>query len=249
MPALATHHRVYALDLIGFGRSAKPAPGLEIDYCFETWAEQILTFCQEVVGSPAVLVGNSIGCIAALQATVQNPAMVRGVIMINCSLRMLHERKRAALPWVQRTFSPWFQKVLALRPIGHFFFHRLARAKTIRQILNQAYVRKAAITDELVQLLLQPALEPGAADVFLAFIQYSHGPLAEELLPQVHCPVLCLWGDEDPWEPIQLGRAFAKYEAVTDFIALENTGHCPQDEAPELVNPILGEWVAQHCPS
>lgn len=41
------------------------------------------------------------------------------------------------------------------------------------------------VTDELVQIILQPGLEPGAADVFLEFICYSGGPLPEELLPKV----------------------------------------------------------------
>lgn len=41
------------------------------------------------------------------------------------------------------------------------------------------------MTDELVQAILLPGLEPGAADVFLEFICYSGGPLPEELLPQV----------------------------------------------------------------
>lgn len=41
------------------------------------------------------------------------------------------------------------------------------------------------MTEELVQKILSPGLEPGAADVFLEFICYSAGPLPEELLPQV----------------------------------------------------------------
>jgi len=41
------------------------------------------------------------------------------------------------------------------------------------------------VTEELVQKILLPGLEPGAADVFLEFICYSGGPLPEELLPQV----------------------------------------------------------------
>lgn len=41
------------------------------------------------------------------------------------------------------------------------------------------------VTDELVQIILGPGLEPGAAEVFLEFICYSGGPLPEELVPQV----------------------------------------------------------------
>lgn len=245
LPELGANHRVYAIDLLGFGRSAKPAPTPDLAYCFETWAQLVLDFSQQIIGEPVFLVGNSIGCIVALQSAVMTPNQVRGIIMLNCSLRMLHERKRKALSWPQRTFSPWFQNLLAVRPIGHFFFGRLARPSVIRNILKKAYARKEAVTDELIEFLLQPAQDSGAADVFLAFIQYSHGPLAEDLLPQLSCPVLCLWGAQDPWEPIHLGQAYGTFAAVTDFIALEGVGHCPQDEAPEQVNSLIQAWIAQ----
>jgi pimeloyl-ACP methyl ester carboxylesterase len=189
-------------------------------------------------------VGNSIGCVAALQAAVLEPEWVRGVAMLDCSLRMLHDRKRATLPWYRRFGSVWLQQVLGNRAIGQFFFSQIAQPKTVRKVLLQAYGRKDAVTDELVDLLLKPAFEPGAVDVFLAFIRYSQGPLAEDLLPQVTCPVLALWGTEDPWEPIALGREFANYPCVQDFIPLDGLGHCPQDEAPEVVNPILQRWAA-----
>jgi pimeloyl-ACP methyl ester carboxylesterase len=243
---LAATHRVYAIDLLGFGQSAKPSPGQPLTYSFETWGAQIIDFCREVVGTPAFLVGNSIGCIAALQAAVMQPDQVKGVAMLNCSLRLLHHRKRATLPWHRRLSTPLLQAMLAYRPIGYFFFSQLAKPQVIRKILLQAYHRSEAVTDELVQLLLQPALDQGAADVFLAFTGYSHGPLAEELLPKLTCPALLIWGALDPWEPVELGRELANFPVVEDFIVLEGVGHCPQDEAPELVNPLLQDWLAQH---
>lgn len=244
---LAQTHRVYAVDLLGFGRSAKPKPDQAIAYSFETWGEQIRDFCRQVVGSPAFLVGNSIGCIAALQTAIIAPDWVQGIVLINCSLRLLHDRKRATLPWYRSASAPLLQTLLAYKPFGHFFFARLAQAKVIRKILLKAYAKPAAVTDELVDLLLQPALDPGAADVFLAFTAYSQGPLAEDLLPQLSCPALILWGTDDPWEPIDLGRELANFPAVEAFIPLEGVGHCPQDEAPEIVNPILQEWLAAHA--
>lgn len=246
IPVLAHSNRVYAIDLLGFGRSAKPTPGDPLDYSFETWGNQILDFCREMIGEPVFLIANSIGCIAALQAAVNAPDQVRGITMLNCSLRLLHERKRNGIPWYRRTTVPLFQKLLSFRPFGHYFFSRLAKPQVIRKILQQAYIDREAITDELVDALYQPALEPGAADVFLAFTNYSQGPLAEDLLPQVTCPVLIGWGSADPWEPIALGRDLANYPAVEDFVSLEGVGHCPQDEAPDRVNPLLQAWIDRH---
>jgi pimeloyl-ACP methyl ester carboxylesterase len=241
---LAEQHRVYAIDLIGFGASAKPKPGEAIDYRFETWGEQINDFCQEVISEPVQIAGNSIGCIVGLQAAVNQPDQVKSLALLDCALRLQHERK---LNWYRRLIFPRVQKILTYPPIGHFFFSKLAQPKVIRKALLQAYGRKEAVTDELVEILLKPAQEPGAADVFLSFITYAKGPLPEDLLPQVQCPVLIAWGTCDPWEPFAKGKALAEYEAVRQFMPLEGVGHCPQDEAPDVVNPLLQSWFAQHC--
>jgi pimeloyl-ACP methyl ester carboxylesterase len=243
IPVLGENCRVFAIDLIGFGGSAKPTPGEQIDYTFETWGQQIADFCREVVGEPAFLVGNSVGCIVIMQAACEFPDIALGVVLLNCSLRLLHERKRGTLPWFKQQGTPILQRILSIKPIGKFFFNQLAKPKTVRQILLKAYSNTSVVTDELVDILMTPAQDPGAVAVFLAFTAYSTGPLAEDLLPKLPCPAIIIWGAADPWEPIDLGRELANYPQVQKFIPLEGVGHCPQDEVPEVVNPIIQDWI------
>ena len=65
IPVLSQQYEVHALDLLGFGRSAKPA-GLA--YGGALWAEQLSAYVRERIGRPTVLVGNSLGGYAALAA-------------------------------------------------------------------------------------------------------------------------------------------------------------------------------------
>lgn len=60
---------------------------------------------------------------------------------------------------------------------------------TLRIAFHQCYHDTSQVTDELVEKILLPGLEPGAVDVFLDFICYSDGPLPEELLPKVKVSV------------------------------------------------------------
>ena len=60
------------------------------------------------------------------------------------------------------------------------------------------------------------------------------------------CPVLIGWGEEDPWEPVELGRAYGEIATVEEFVVLPGVGHCPQDEAPHLVNPLITRFVAKY---
>ena len=243
LPVFGQQHRAYAIDLIGFGGSDKPFPNDPIPYTFETWSQQIIDFCQDVIGEPVHLVANSIGCVVAMQAAVDAPEWVQGIVMINCSLRMLHERRRNKIPWHQQLSTPIVQGVLGYPPVGRFFFSQIARPKVIRNLLGQAYKRPEAVTDELVEAILQPAQSDGAADVFLAFVRYSQGPLPEDLLPRLQCPAWVIWGQDDPWEPVDMGRKFIEYSAVQALEELAGVGHCPQDEAPELVNPLVLGWI------
>jgi pimeloyl-ACP methyl ester carboxylesterase len=243
IPVLAASCRCYAIDLIGFGASAKPTPGSAIEYTFETWGELVADFCREVIGSPTVLVGNSIGCIVALQTAVTQPSLVISVALINCSLRLLHDRKRAEMPWYRQWGTPILQGILGIKAIGRWFFRQIAHRNVVRKILLQAYHQPAAVTEELIDILMAPAKDPGAADVFLTFTAYSCGPLPEDLLPLLSCPAIAIWGAADPWEPISLGRALMSVSTVWEFVELPAVGHCPQDEAPELINSLLENWI------
>ncbi len=239
VPVLASETRVYAIDLIGFGASAQPKPS-ELAYTFETWGKLVVDFVREVVGDRAILVGNSIGAVVAMQAAIYAPELIVKTVLINCSLRLLQEQNQLAMPWFKRVGVKVVQNILGNRAIAKLFFDRVRQPRSIKQILSQAYIRQEAITDELIEILLKPAQNSNAVDVFMAFVRYSQGPRPEDLLAILPCEAIVVWGELDPWEPIDLGRkSFTRFGCVKEFIVLQNAGHCPQDEVPELVNPIL----------
>jgi pimeloyl-ACP methyl ester carboxylesterase len=235
---LAKYRRVYALDLLGFGMSSKPDPAL-LGYTFETWGQQVADFIAEVVGEPAVLIGNSIGAVVAMQAAVMHPNWVTETVLINCSLRLLQEKKQLTLPWYRREGARLMQRLLGIKAVARLFFDQVRRPQTVRRILQQAYVNHSAVSDELVEMLLTPAQDPAAVDVFMAFVRYSQGPTPEDLLAVLPCRAQIIWGEADPWEPLRLGYELAAFPCVKSFITVPNAGHCPQDEAPEIVNQIL----------
>eukprot|EP00252_Welwitschia_mirabilis_P020177 TRINITY_DN488_c0_g1_i4.p1 TRINITY_DN488_c0_g1~~TRINITY_DN488_c0_g1_i4.p1 ORF type:complete len:389 (+),score=54.44 TRINITY_DN488_c0_g1_i4:36-1202(+) len=246
IPILAKSHRVYAIDLLGYGFSDKPKPeGFNGSiYTFETWAKQVNDFCTDVVKDQAFLICNSIGGIVGLQAALMGTHACRGLVLLNLSLRMLHTRKQS---WYQKPLVKAFQNVLRNTNLGNVFFKAVATPQAVKSILSQCYYNKEEVTDELVEKILLPGLEPGATEVFISFICYSEGPLPEDLIPKVQCPLLLAWGDKDPWEPIELGREYGKFKNVEDFVVFPNVGHCPQDEAPHLVNPLVEAFISRHA--
>ncbi len=166
-----------------------------------------------------------------MEAARTRPDLIKGVVLIDISLRLLHVKKQNP---ITRPLISALQTLLRETFVGKAFFESVAKPDALRNVLQQAYA--GPVDDETVQFILQPGLEPGAAEVFLDFISYSGGPLPEELLPQVKVPVRILWGENDPWEPIEAGRAYADYDIVDEFVPLPGGAHCPMDQIPDLVN-------------
>ena len=59
-------------------------------------------------------------------------------------------------------------------------------------------------------------------------------------MEELKLPVDLIWGERDPWEPIAEAERWAMtLNCVQSLSVVQNAGHCPHDEAPEQVNPLL----------
>ena len=75
-PRLATRYRTIAYDARGHGRSGRRA-----DYSLRAFADDALRILREVANEPAVLIGHSLGALAALVAAADAPELVRGLVL------------------------------------------------------------------------------------------------------------------------------------------------------------------------
>lgn len=75
--ALAEHHRLVVPDLLGFGRSPRPATG----YGPDDHAEAVITCLDDLgVGEPVLVGAHSLGSLVALRLAVTHPERVAGVV-------------------------------------------------------------------------------------------------------------------------------------------------------------------------
>ena len=114
-----------------------------------------------------------------------------------------------------------------------------ARPSIIRGVLKLAYPTGSGVDDQLVSMLHRATTDPGALESFRGFINLFQDHLAPELLDRLKTPVRVIWGEADPWEPVQQAREWMKFESVQELHTVEALGHCPHDESPEQINPIL----------
>lgn len=241
IPVLALTHEVHAIDLLGFGRSAKPAG---LTYGGSLWRDQLCAYVAERIGRPTVLVGNSLGGFAALAAGAALGDQAAGVALLN-----------AAGPFSDEQEPPRGWGAIARRTIGaallrspvlqRLLFENMRRPATVRRTLNQVYIDRTNVDDELVEAILRPSRDPGAFGVFRTVFDIPRGQPLDELFADLSAPLLLLWGIRDPWINAAGRRAsFQRHApARTTEVVLE-AGHCPHDEVPDQVNRALLEWLA-----
>ncbi len=244
IPVLAAGgYRVFALDLLGFGGSDKPA----LDYTVELWESLIQDFWTTHIQEPTVFVGNSIGGLLALMMVANHPEMSAGGILINCAGGLNHRPDELNLPL--RLVMGTFTKLVSSKIVGPFLFNRIRQKDRLRRTLRQVYKDPEAITDELVDMLYDPSCDTGAQQVFASILTAPPGPSPSELLPIVQHPLLVLWGENDPWTPIKAAEIYRKLGETgqpVEVVGIPKAGHCPHDERPDIVNELILDWLAKY---
>ena len=236
---LKSDFEVYALDLIGFGRSSKPNSG----YSPELWRDQIADFITNIIGRPAVVAGNSIGGYSSLFTGATRSDAVVGVCMLN-GVGSFSEQQTTAEPNPFQQTIGNLVKTVVLSPFPSWVIFQFVRQKSyIRKTLEQVYVNKSEVTDQLVEDVYRPATDPEAPAAFAALFKAERGEYVDLLLEKMTCPLLLIWGDADPWmNTYSRGELFQQHYSNLEEHHI-NAGHCPHDDAPAEVDAILRNWV------
>jgi pimeloyl-ACP methyl ester carboxylesterase len=243
IPILGKQHRVYALDLLGFGASKK----VYTTYNTELWVEQVYDFWRTFIQKPVILVGNSIGSLVCLLAAVRYPEMVKGIAMLSLpDVSLRQEALPGLLAPIVTSIENLFASPLLLKPLFRF----LRRPEILRKWADFAYEDKKAVTDELLNILASPAQDEGAERAFCALFETARNPKfspsVKQLLPDLSLPMLLCWGRQDRMVPFALASIFCDLNSKIEMVDFDQAGHCLHDECPDRFNAILLAWIEKH---
>jgi pimeloyl-ACP methyl ester carboxylesterase len=234
LAGLQSDFEVWAIDLLGFGRSAKP----NLAYSGALWQEQLQDFITQVIQQPAVLAGNSLGGYSALCLAANHPTSAAGLVLINSAgpfTETEHKKPNPLQKLIKSVFlQPWATNLL---------FQYVRNRKNIRKTLKKVYLDQRAVTDQLVEDIYRPSCDKGAAQVFGSVFKTPQGERVDVLLEKLTCPLLMLWGKADPWmNAKERGGKFRHfYPSLTEHYL--EAGHCPHDEVPDKVNELIRNWI------
>jgi pimeloyl-ACP methyl ester carboxylesterase len=237
---LSQDFEVYAIDLLGFGRSQKPA----WQYSGNLWRDQLHDFISDQIQRPTVIAGNSLGGYSSLCVAADYPQSVAGIVLLNSAGPFTDTNPLGAkkVNPIQKAIAEILQGVLRQPWANQLLFALVRQKSRIRSTLQKVYLDQSAVTDQLVEDIYRPSCDEGAAQVFASVFSTPQGKKVDELLQMINCPLLMIWGEGDPWmNSRSRGAKFREfYPSLTEHYI--NAGHCPHDESPELVNGLIRDW-------
>jgi 2-hydroxy-6-oxo-6-(2'-carboxyphenyl)-hexa-2,4-dienoate hydrolase len=232
---LSRFYRVYALDLIGHGFSDRPG----IDYTPEAYVECLKGFMDETGIEQATLIGNSMGGGVAWVMAVVFPERVRKLVLIN-----------SAPPDVLRQVrNDSFRTLVAIKDIP--LLPRLVLAcrtkRDIKWVLQECVADIKTITPEILNRQVQISKIKGTTwALYSTFKNAGEALVYKNDLGRIGHPTLLLWGKRDLIFPPPVGEYFHRTIRNSELILIEDSGHIPMWETPEVVNDAILSFLKEN---
>jgi pimeloyl-ACP methyl ester carboxylesterase len=223
LSGLSNEYRVIAWNAPGYLLSDPfaaddPTPG--------QYAEAAVAFLDAMGVKGAVhVVGSSFGSMLAACLAARHPARVASLVLLGASRgqRWKGKAERARMLAMRRESIAEGGLVLAQKRADALVAS--GTHETVRAMVRNM----VAATD--ARGYLQAARCTDAVDV------------VEDFCPRIACRTLCITGDSDNINPLQVGRAIAEAIPGGRFVSLDKTGHLPEIEAPDRTLRLIRDHI------
>jgi pimeloyl-ACP methyl ester carboxylesterase len=220
LPALRDLH-VVRVDLLGHGRSAKPAGG----YGTAEHARRVGAVLDHLGVRRAILVGHSTGGMVATSLAEQRRDLVAAIVLIDTGPRA-----------DAFTGDSLASRLLSAPVVGPLIW-RLRTDNTIRGALGTAFTRKVAIPHQIITdargMTYRSLTATSRAS--LAFLKERPVP---DRLAKLGLPVLVIFGSQDRrWQPSSAQDYRRVPQARIEI--LNGVGHTPMLEDPDTTAALL----------
>jgi pimeloyl-ACP methyl ester carboxylesterase len=219
-------YRVIALDLPGFGLSAT---GFTENYSHPVQAEALKQILNSLGITKTDIVAHSMGANVALHFVQSYPALVNKLVLVDGAV----VTKQSANPLLgSLNLDPirrWGKLLLA------WYFDEANFGK----FLKSAFVAPDLVTAKTVAGYYLPSQITDWQDRLLAITRDSGPNALKKPLSELNVPTFIVWGAQDPWINPSEGASLQSQIKSSELIEIQNAGHLPFEEQPELFNEAV----------
>ncbi len=232
--ALADLGPVYAIDLLGFGRSDRP----RVHYSSALFLHLLDDFARFVIGEPCVLVASSLSGAFAAALGAQDPERFPALVLVEPA-------------GVSRLSEPAGVGGEAARVVGGtpvvgtaLFNVGVSRAR-LRHFLESAYADPSRVTDDLVDRHYVTSHQSGARFAPAALAGQQLNIDARDAVRHLAQPTLLVWGKRARLAPMHEARAFIALNRRLELALIDDAGDFPHAEQPVAFNRVVADFLAR----
>ncbi len=218
---LARNGRVIAIDLPGFGGSAKP----DVPYSLPAMTERLSQFIDRWTAGPLVVIGHSMGGELAASLALARPDRVNLLILIAPA------GYRVGLAGIVDAMSP-----TKADRIGRYLSWR----SFITPIHDPAWLEEPDSAADYDQT--GDATYSASASRVLKEFNFTG---LRDRFQDITQPTLLIWGGLDPVMPFAVGDTLSRLIPCVRFVTLVKAFHRPQAEVPDTVLSLVRRFLAQ----
>lgn len=230
---LAEQFRVYAVDLLGFGLSDRPA----IDYTAETYTDLIGDFVKEMIGKPTVVVAHGMSAAYVVADAYRRPQLFERIILVSPPQSVLQDSQPGPVDSAWKFF-------LRVPVLGQFIYNTLSTRPVLRSYYeDRGYYNPGLVTDELVEYIYTSAHQSNARYPVASFLSGSLTIDVHEALARLQIPTLVLWGREEATLLPEASEAFRKANKNLDIHVVDQSRGQLQAEQTTRFNNLVREFA------
>lgn len=231
--ALSQQCRLVTLDLLGSGLSDKPT----IEYLPDQMLDSLIGFMDALQIPKATLIGNSMGAGLALGMALKHPTRVEKLVLIDGLPPQIMEKLTS--PTLRRAIET--KMPVWLISLGNWLFNGVGTESFLKEMVYDHRL----LTPAVIERSNRNRRRPGIIHPVMAVRQSL--PVWERdyapFLATIRHPTLVIWGEQDQVFPLAVGEELHRLIPQSQFITIPETGHLPQWERPDLVNPSLIAYI------
>ena len=216
IPQFVAHgFRVYALDLLGYGRSDKP----DVDYSMSMQSDLVLQFLDSQGLQQPDMAGWSMGGWVTGKFAVDHPQRVHRIILLDSAgLRYEGVKPSVLRPHTEQELS---QMMAALTP----------HPQAIPSFVSRDILRVMKEGDWVVNRTLTS--------------MYTGKDLLDDKLQNVKTPALIVWGKQDMVTPLIIAEQMHKSMAQSTLYVVDGCGHLAPRECQDRIMPEVNKFLTQ----
>lgn len=238
--ALAEHFHVFALDLLGFGFSDKPA---NAPYSADLYVELLSDFIRDVAGANVNVIASSLGASYSVRVADEHPELINSLILnAPAGYDTLNTRPGMA--------GAAFYGLMQSPVLGTSFYNVMASERSIRDYARRTlFYDYRRVTDRLVANLYATSHQTGAQHAVAAFLSgYLNVDIAAAI-SKLTQPVLLVWGKQDQTTPISQAQDLLRLNPGIRLHVFDFCRMMPEQEHPEKFNALVLESLRSRSAS